>query len=138
MATRPRRLRHPGRRTALALLVALAAPAAAAHASPDECDLSGRWRAIEDGNSALVPTDGVFVIHGDRSSWATADDVLAPVTVTVTLDDVEVEGALDSVDLHDTSSGGRPRPSSRQAPTSSTSPSTTRSPIRTRPTAPPT
>src|SRR5690606_34286622 len=91
--TSPPRGAAPWPLALLVLVLVLAAPTRA-HASPNECDLSGRWRAIEDGNAALVPTDGAFVIHGDRSSLVTAAGILAPVTVTVTLDDLEVDGAI--------------------------------------------
>ncbi|MBK8262747.1 MAG: hypothetical protein IPK80_15605 [Nannocystis sp.] len=83
---------------ALAALT-LAAPRAAAACSPDFCAELDRWRSIGAGDQLLIPTDGVFVLKGDRGGEGDAGATIPAITATVTRDGVAIDGSLEPVGL---------------------------------------
>jgi MYXO-CTERM domain-containing protein len=95
----------PVRRAAAAALplalaaLTLAAPRAAAACSPDFCAELPRWGSIGAGDQLLIPTDGVFVLKGDRGGEGDAGATIPAITATVTRDGVAIEGSLEPAGL---------------------------------------
>jgi len=76
-------------------------PQSAEACSFDPCGDFKPWGPLNAANGTLVPTDGVFVIHGEHNNLDPID--LSTITISVTKDGDTVEGAAEvSTGLRDT------------------------------------
>lgn len=65
------------------------------------CDTIDHWTRLVPLNPYMVPTDGILLVsvRGYDGTEGSDDDALARLTVTVTLDDVPITGAIETTDV---------------------------------------